>query len=188
VKLYVYTKKRSLPRLALKGLPDGAELDHFNRIQLTLDAMYGDDEPNDPNVMLEVDVDGLEPILEVDGEWAYHLLERGDVEEGDFNEWTDLERTASLFGFMVTNDVIPPNRITVLGELRPDFGEAENIPWESPPEELFPTVFRTAPKPLKAFKQPLVTRLLRSIFLPQHKLYGSGKRAVMGVRLVQVNA
>jgi len=188
VKLYTYTKKRSLPRMALKGLPPGADLDHFERIELVLDSMYGDDEPKDPNVMLEVDVDGLEESLEVDGEWAYYLLDQGSVKESDFMDWTDLEKTADLFGYMVTNEPISPDRITVLGELRPDFGDAEDISWGSPPGELFPTIFRTSPKPLKAFAQPLVTRLLRSIFLPKHKLYGSGKRAVMGLRLRKVGA
>ena len=187
MKLYVYTKKRSLPRLALKGLPEGAELDHASRLPLTLDAMYGDDEPGDPSVLLEIDADGLEPALEVDGEWAYHLLDAGDVKEEDFNEWTDLERTAELFGFMVTNEVIPPNRITVLGQLRPDFGEAD-VPFDGPPEETLSAAFPAKPTPLKAFKQPFVTRLLRSIFLPQHKLYGSGRKAVLGVRLVRVSA
>lgn len=188
MKLYVYTKKRSLPRLAIKGLPDGAELDHPERLPMTLDSMYGDDDPKDPNVMLEVEVDGLEPILEVEGEWAYHLLNSGDVKEEDFIEWTDLDRTAELFGFMVTNDVIPPSRITVLGQLRPDFETAEDVPFDGPPGETLKAAFPAKPTPLKSFKQPLVTRLLRSIFLPQHKLYGSGKQAVLGVRLVQVSA
>lgn len=188
MKLFVYTKKRSLPRLALKGLPEGAELDHASRLPLTLEAMYGDDDPADPNVMLQVDADGLEPALEVDGDWAYHLLNEGDVKEEDFTEWTDLERTAEIFGFMVTSETIPVNRITVLGQLRPDFGEVDDVPFDGSPEEILRAAFPAKPTPLKAFKQPFVTRLLRSIFLPQHKLYGSGKRAVLGVRLVEVSA
>lgn len=155
---------------------------------MTLDAMYGEDDPADPNVMLEVDADGLEPALEVDAEWAYRLLNDGDVKEEDFAEWTDLEKTAELFGFMVTNEIIPPSRITVLGELRPDFGETTDVPFDGPPEETLRAAFPAKPTPLKSFKQPFVTRLLRSIFLPQHKLYGSGKNAVLGVRLVEVRA
>lgn len=187
MKLYTYTHKRSLPRLALKGLPAGADLDHPGTLPLMLETMYGDDEVKDPVIMLEVDVTGLEEYLEVEGEWAYRLLESGDVKEEDFNEWTDLEKTAELFGFMVTNEIIPPERITVLGQMRPDYDEA-GISLEAPPEELLRQIFQEAPRPLKAFKQPFVTRLLRSIFLPKHGLYGAGKKVALGTRLVKVVA
>lgn len=189
MKLYTYTKKRSLPRLALRGLPEGADLEHPERLEPMLDSMYGDEEPGDPNVALEVDVTGLEELLMVDADWAFHLQESGDVKEEDWYEWTDLEKTAQLFGYMVTDASIPPERITVLGELRPDFGPVSvDVPWHGSTEEILAFVFQGKPKPLKAFKQPLVTRLLRSIFLPKHKLYGAGKKVVMGMRLTRVGA
>jgi len=188
VKLYTYTKKHSLPRMALRGLPSGASLDHPEQLSTVLENMYGDDEdPKDPNVLLEVDVEGLEQILVVDAEWAYHLLEQGDVKEEDFIEWTDLEKTAQLFGFMTSDDVITPDRITVLGQLRKDFGESADLS-ASNLDELLAAALIGQRTPLKAFKQALVSRLLRSIFLPQHKLYGKGRQAVMGMRLVKVSA
>lgn len=188
MKLYTWTKKRSLPRLALKGLPAGADLDHESRAEMWLDSMYGDDEPGDRNVLLAVDVDGLEEILEVDGDWAYYLLESGDVKREDFEGWTDLEKTSGLFGYMVTNGTVPPERITVLGLMAPGFGEATDIPWDGSMDEILKKALVFDPKPLKAFKQPLVTRLLRSIFLPKHKLYGAGKKVTMGIRLARVDA
>jgi hypothetical protein len=192
VKLYTYTKKRSLPRLAMKGLPKGAALGHSSNFESALDGMYGDYEgpkDTDPNVMLEVDVTGLEPDLVVDAQWAFQLISDGYAEEEDFDEWTDLDKTAELLGYMLTDAVIPPGRITVLGELRPDFGPASlDAPWDGSTEEILAFCFLGKPKPLKSFRQPLVSRLLRSIFLPQHKLYGSGKKVTMGVRLVRVNA
>lgn len=191
MKLYTYTKKRSLPRLALKGLPKGSDLGHPSEFESSLDGMYGDYEDNDadPNIMLEVDVTGLKASLEVDMEWAFQLMSDGYAKEEDLEGWTDIDKTAELFGYIVTNEVIPANRITVLGELRPDFGSASmDVPWDGSPEEILAFTFLDEPKPLKSFKQPLVTRLLRSIFLPKHKLYGSGNKVTMGVRLVRVNA
>lgn len=188
MKLYTYTKKHSLPRLALRGLPSGADLEHPDQMSTVLENMFGDDaDPKDPNILLEVDVDGLAEILVVDGEWAYHLLEGGDVKEEDFIEWTDLEKTAKLFGFMTSEEVIAPDRIMVVGQLRPNFGEMEDLPVDDP-AALMDAALIGQRTPLKAFKQALVSRLLRSIFLPQHKLYGKGPRAVMGVRLVEVSA
>jgi hypothetical protein len=187
VKLYTYTAERSLPRLATEGLPEDSALDHPNMLESLVDSMYGEEEPG-PHVMLEVDVTGLQDRLMVDGEWGNSLIESGDAKEEDFFEWTDLEKTAAVAGYMVTAEPIPPGRVKVLGQLRPDFDDLEGVDFEMPPDELFKLILAGKPKPLKAFKQPLVTRLLRSIFLPKHGLYGTGERVVMGMRLVEVRS
>jgi hypothetical protein len=183
MKLYTYTKKRSLPRLALKGLPEGSDLYGPDYLFSLIDSAYGDDEPNDPVTILEVDASGM-TIRDVDlyGEWSHVMYDWGAKEE-EIEALKTVEDVASYSGWLETLEPVPPGQITVLGEFPEDFGvSSEGI---DSPEDLA-KVLVGKPRPLKSFKQPLVTRLLRSIFLPKHKLYGAGRSAVMGSRLVEV--
>lgn len=183
MKLYTYTKKRSLPRLALKGLPGGSDLYGPDYIFALLDGAYGDDEPNDPVVILEIDASDM-TIRDLDlyGEWS-HVMSDWNAKDEDIEALKTVEDVANYSGWMETLEPVPPGKITVLGQLPEDFGTSEK-PVDSP--EDLAKVLVNGPKPLKTFKQPFVTRLLRSIFLPKHKLYGSGKSATMGSRLVEV--
>lgn len=196
MKLYTYTMERSLPRLALKGLPERFPL--FGSVVPAAEGANEISAPKERAVVLEVDADGLDDILQVSGERVEDVAEmaRQDAEaeedrpSGRVSEEAAMKAYDEVYGWahnlgsveemlekfdVVENmDVIPASRITVLG-----VGTLEQ------PEDFSqdPTVtFAAKPRPLKAFQQPLVTRLLRSIFLPQHKLYGAGKRrgATMG--------
>lgn len=184
MKLYTYTKKRSLPRLALKGLPGGSELYAPDYLFSLIDSAYGDDDPKDPVVLLEVDASRM-TLKDIDlyGEWIHVIYDWGGKDE-DVEALKTVEDVANYSGWLQTNEPIPPDRITVLGGFPEDFGTSEES--IDSPEDLA-RVLKEKPKPLKSFAQPLVTRLLRSIFLPKHKLYGAGKRMVMGTRLVQVD-
>lgn len=183
MKLYTYTHKRSLPRLALKGLPAGAELYGPDYLFSLVDGAYGDDEPRDPVVILEIDASDM-TIRDVDlyGEWLHVMYDWGAKGEA-IEALKTLEAVVDYSGWLETNEPVPPDRITVLGEFPEGFGTSEE--GINSPED-FAKVLVNGPKPLKLFKQPFVTRLLRSIFLPKHKLYGAGKNATMGCRLVEV--
>jgi hypothetical protein len=183
VKLYTYTKKRSLPRLALRGLPEGSDLYGPNYLQALIDSAYGDDEPNDPVVLLEVDASGM-TMRDIDlyGEWAHVMYDWG-VGDDVIEALKTVEEVVEHAGWLVTLEPVPANRLTVLGEFPEAFGTSnDNI---NAPEDLVKVLVGKR-GPLTSFKQPLVTRLLRSIFLPKHKLYGAGRSAVMGSRLVEV--
>lgn len=183
MKLYTYTRKRSLPRLAVKGLPAGAELYGPDYLFSLVDGAYGDDELRDPVVILEIDASDM-TIRDVDfyGEWLHVMYEWG-AKDGDIEALKTVQDVADYSGWFETSEPVPPDRITVLGEFPADFGTSDQ--GINSPED-FAKVLVDGPKPLKLFKQPFVTRLLRSIFLPKHKLYGAGKKATMGSRLMEV--
>lgn len=190
MKLYTYTMERSLPRMALKGMPRYFPL--WGTVAPAAEGAEMDDTPKDRGLVLEVDLDGLEDILVVSGERVEDVAsmahddvsEDPDREEGPATEaaaekaYSDVYDTAEgmksvqemLEKFDVVENIeeIDPSRIKVLG-----------IPEVTYPDEIeedAKVAFEEKPKPLKAYKQPLVTRLLRSIFLPRHKLYGAGNR------------
>lgn len=183
MKLYTYTKKRSLPRLALRGLPGGSDLHGAGYLPLMIDFAYGDDEPNDRVVILEVDASDMTiRDLDLSGRWAHVMYDWGAKEE-DIEALKTVEDVVNYSWWMETLELVSPNKITVLGEFPDDFGASEES-IESP--EDLTKVLVGKPRPLTSFKQALVTRLLRSIFLPKHKLYGSGRSAVMSSSLVEV--
>jgi hypothetical protein len=202
VKLYAYTMDYSLPRLALKGF---SEEIHLQTLEGAAQAAIEDSTEKARAVVLEIDADEI-PIIPpsfrsmdgiADGFAEDATYGRDDLTEEQkqalyekaYDEMSDKLSTAEdpqlfldLVGYVKNDGAIPPSKITVLGHptlQEPDYAAihaaAEAAGKE--PEYPEPTVtFDAAPKPLKSFKQPLVSRLLRSIFLPQHKLYGAGKR------------
>jgi hypothetical protein len=183
VKLYTYTRRSSLPRLALKGLPEGSDLYGPDHLFSLIDSAYGDDKPSDPVVILEVDAAGM-TLRDIDlyGEWL-HVIYGWGAKDEDIKALKTVEAVVNYSGWLETNEPVQPGRVTVLGEFPDDFGTSdESI---DSPEDLA-KVLVGKQKPLTSFKRPLVTRLLRSIFLPKHKLYGTGRSAVMGSRLVEV--
>jgi hypothetical protein len=192
VKLYTYTMERSLPRMALKGMPEGFPLYGVPLPAAEEVATQNISNPKDRAVVLEVNADGLDSILVVSGERVEDVasMAQDDIEgdpdrpEGRVTEeqaikayeevysWTEnlgsVAEALEKFDVVENQDVIPASRITVLG-----FGKVE---YPDDIEGEGKVVFEAAPKPLKSFGQPFVTRLLRSIFLPKPKLYGAGKR------------
>lgn len=184
MKLYTYTKKHSLPRLALRGLPGGSELYGPDYIFSLVDGAYGeDDNPADPVVILEVDASHL-TLADVDlyGSWFHAVSEWGGKDE-DIASLKTVSDVVEYSGWLDTLEPIPPTKITVLGGFKPNFGASSE--GANTADDL-PRILTGPPRPLVSFKQPLVTRLLRSIFLPKHKLYGSGRGAVMASRLVEM--
>lgn len=202
MKLYAYTMDYSLPRLALKGF---SEEIHLQTLEGAAQAAIEDSTEKARAVVLEIDADEI-PIIPpsfrsmdgiADGFAEDATYGRDDLTEEQkqalyekaYDEMSDKLSTAEdpqlfldLVGYVKNDGAIPPSKITVLGHptlQEPDYAAihaaAEAAGKE--PEYPEPTVtFDAPPKPLKSFKQPLVSRLLRSIFLPQHKLYGAGKR------------
>lgn len=190
MKLYTYTMERSLPRMALKGMPEGFSL--YASASQAAEMAEMDSTPKDPVVVLEVDADGLDEIMVISGDeveaqasMAQEEFEDerkpGTVTEeqahkayedvyGRAESISNLREALDFADWVENRDIIPTKRITVLGHP----GEVQY-----PEDDLDAegTVsFDEKPRPLSAFKQPFVSRLLRSIFLPQHKLYGAGKR------------
>lgn len=190
MKLYTYTRERSLPRMALKGMPKFFPM--WGSVAPAAEMAEMDKMPNDLPLVLEVDVDGLESILAVSPERVEDVatMAQDDVEndpdlpEGEKTEaaaekaYSDVYEAADnlssvedmieKFDVVENIEEIDPSRIKVLGI--PDIQYPDDV------EEDPKVSFEEPPKSLKAYKQPLVTRLLRSIFLPRHKLYGAGKR------------
>lgn len=190
MKLYTYTTERSLPRMALKGMPVGFPL--YGSPVPAAEMASEDDSEKNRAVVLEVNADDLDSIIIVSGERVEDVAQmaREEIEddpdrpEGKATEaqaeqayekvYDSAENLGSIeemiekFDVVENAEIIPASKIIVLGvgevkysdDLR-DEGEA---------------VFEGKPKSLKAYQQPFVTQLLRSIFLPRHKLYGSGKR------------
>jgi hypothetical protein len=176
--------------MALKGMPERFLL--YGGPVPAAEMAYQDSTPKDKAVVLEVDADGLDEILIVSGERVEDVATmaaedisgdpdrpEGKVTEEEaeraysavYNQAEALGSVAEMlekFDVIENAEVIPASRITVLGA--GDIEHPEDFNAESK------VVFEEKPKPLKAYKQPFVTRLLRSIFLPQHKLYGAGKR------------
>jgi len=188
VKLYTYTMERSLPKLALKGLP--REFPLFGSAVPAAEMAEMESGGKERAVVLEVDVDGLDDVIVVSGERvedvAVMASESIDFSEGENPEdeakaqaaydevYKDAHNLSSIqdmldkFEMVMNQEEIGSSRITVLGV--PDLEYSEDIGGD-------PKVTYDRPRQaLKIYKQALVTRLLRSIFLPQHKLYGSGKR------------
>lgn len=176
MKLYTYTAERSLPRIALKGIPGslyGTGMPFWEDLEEAALAAIGDI-PYEPMVMLEINAGPIDTHFGVNGEeaWAMYEAIAEDRGEAAADEWMKkLENVESVQGYLeltgghVVNVVdIPPKHITVLGLADPNFDWGKKIE------------FKTKPKPVSAWKQPLISRLLRSIFLPQHKLYGAGSR------------
>lgn len=178
MKLYTYTAERSLPRMALKGMPDGFTL--LGDLSLLAELM--DEEPSKALVVLEIDASGLDSIMGVSGDTVEQIAEmeaRDATSEGKsadeaysriYNaDVSSIEKAVEVFDEVTNEEIIPASRITVLGRL-------ESLTFPKGIDEPAEVKFKGTPKPLSAFKQPFVSRLLRSIFLPKHKLYGSGKR------------
>lgn len=190
MKLFTYTMERSLPRMALKGMPVGFPL--YGSPAPAAEMAEMDNTPKDPTIVLEVDADGLEDILIVSGERVEEVasMAQEDIEddpdrpEGEATEQeavkayekvyegaenlSGVEDMLEKFDVIENSEVIDPSRIKVLG--------VGNLEYPDDIEAEGKVTFEQKPIPLKKFQQPLVTRLLRSIFLPRHKLYGSGKR------------
>ena len=190
MKLYTYTMERSLPRMALKGMPRYFPL--WGTPVPAAEMAQMDDTPKDRALVLEVDADGLEEILVLSGQRVEDMAsmahddvqsdpemedgpEKDAAAEKAYNDVYDaaesvssIEDVLEKFDVIENAEEIDPSRIKVLGI--PDIKYPDDI------EEDAKVTFEEKPKPLKAYKQPLVTRLLRSIFLPRHKLYGAGKR------------
>lgn len=203
MKLYTYTLERSLPRLAVKGLPGdpyrGAEFHAKEDLwQVAEGAIEAADYEKDTPVILEVDTKDFDEFG-IDGAWLSDTVDGMRDSEGD--EVAD-KFVAKLEASETTDDLmdavgwvfnmadIPPSALTVLGApegWKEDIAqkEAQQKAWEEMSEEELEeitgevpeapqeVVFKAKPKPLKAFKRPLVTRLMRSIFLPTPKLYGA---------------
>lgn len=189
MKLYTYTMQRSLPRLALKGMPPGFWFSPD--METAFEWMSMDSEnPKDPPVMLEVDSDGLEEYFGVDGGVIedYAVMASEDAEsEGAEDPDTAYEKVyllaeeldaaprgkkwiqTILENFDGANNMstIPARKVTVL--------RVKDMDWPDGLDKEPKIEYSGPPQPLTAFKQPLVTRLLRSIFLPKHKLYGAGR-------------
>jgi len=190
VKLYTYTTERSLARMALKGMPRFFPM--WGSVAPASEMAEMDKTPKDIPVVLEIDIDGLESILAVSPERVEDVasMAQDDVEndpdlpEGQKTEaaaekaysdvydaaenLSSVEDMIEKFDVVENTEEIGPSRIKVLGI--PDIQYPDDV------EEEPKVSFEESPRPLKAYKQPLVTRLLRSIFLPRHKLYGAHKR------------
>lgn len=195
MKLYTYTTERSLARMALKGMPRFFPM--WGSVAPASEMAEMDKTPKDIPVVLEIDIDGLENILAVSPERVEDVasMAQDDVEndpdlpEGQKTEaaaekaysdvydaaenLSSVEDMIEKFDVVENTEEIDPSRIKVLGI--PDIQYPDDV------EEEPKVSFEESPRPLTAYKQPLVTRLLRSIFLPKHKLYGSGpRRPTMG--------
>lgn len=177
MKLYAWTAEHSLPRMALKGVPGGFPF--YGSLEEAAELSAWDyDEKGKPYVILELNADGLDDIFVIDGGWGNAMIEMAAEEaeseaegmkaaekvQNRLDNLKDLADMIDVAGWVENVEIIPSSRITVLGVADEPTEEGE-------------VKFKAAPHPLKAFKQPYVTRLLRSIFLPQHKLYGAGQRS-----------
>lgn len=180
MKLYTYTAEHSLPRMALKGMPDGFVL--IDDLSL-LGELMSEQSETEKAVALEVDISGIEDAMLVSPDTVENVAldaardaeAAGEDEEAAYSQvynadLSTLEKAIDLFGEVENNEIIPASRITVLGRL-------ESLEFPNGIDEPAEVKFKGPPKPLKAFQQPFVTRILRSIFLPRHKLYGAGKRS-----------
>lgn len=178
MKLYTYTRERSLPRMALKGIPEGFTL--IDDLSLLAELM-NEDPSKSKLVALEVDVSGLDAIMGVSEETVEAIAEIEAREAASAGEDPDevydriyntdvssIENAIEVFGEVENEEMIPASRVTVLGHL-------ESLTYPGGTDEPAEVKFKGSLKPLKAFQQPIVTRLLRSIFLPRHRLYGAGK-------------
>lgn len=165
--------------MALKGIPE--EFIFIDDLSFLAELM-SEDPSKGKLVALEVDVSGLDAIMGVSGDTVEAIAEMEardatsageDAEEAYdriYNtDVSSIENAIDVFGEVENEEIIQASRVTVLGHL-------ESLTYPKGTDEPGEVKFKEAPKPLKAFKQPLVTRLLRSIFLPKHKLYGAGKR------------
>jgi len=185
VKLYTYTMERSLPRMALKGMPAGFPL--YGSAAPAAEMAQADTTEKDKSVVLEIDADGLDESMIVSGEVveAFATMAQQDVENDPeaseaqaeeayskvYDEAEDLssvEEMIEKFDVIESDDIIHPSRIKVLG--------APEVEFPDDLEEEVKVSFEQKPMPLKSFSMPMVTRLLRSIFLPKHKLFGAGRR------------
>lgn len=185
MKLYTYTMERSLPRMALKGMPAGFPL--YGEIGPAAEMAEQDTSPKDQAVVLEVDADGMDHVLVVSGERVEDVAAMAqedaendpDVTEAAAQEaytkvYDEAENISSVedmlekFDVIESGQVIHPSRIKVLG--------APEVEFPDDLEQEMKVTFEQKAMPLKAFSMPLVTRLLRSIFLPKHKLFGARRR------------
>lgn len=183
MKLYTFTMERSLPRMALKGMPEGFPL--YGEVWAAAEMAEMESTERERAVVLEVDIDGLDEIIVVSGERVEDvavMASEGFYDDPDENKaqaaydqvYSDANSLSSVKDMLdkfeiVQNDAeIHPSRINVLGV--PDIVYSEDMTQDGDVSYDRPT------RSLKTYKQALVTRLLRSIFLPQHKLYGAGKR------------
>lgn len=189
MKLYTYTMERSLPRMALKGMPAGFPL--YGEVGPAAEMAEQDSSPKDRAVVLEVDADGMDEVLIVSGERVEDVASMAqedvdnDPEQDEntreaaaqeayskvYDKAENLSSTQEMldeFDVVESNQVIHPSRIKVLG--------APILEFPDDLEEEMKVTFEQKAMPLKAFSMPLVTRLLRSIFLPKHKLFGAGRR------------
>ena len=189
MKLYAWTHPKSLPRMALNGMPAGFPL--YGSLLSAAESAF-----EDQSVVLEVDVSALDEILGIDGDWVEAMASDASEDAASEAEVSgkDAEKAAeeaygkvydeahgmnekgveaaiSFAEWLVNQAPIPTSRITVLGHPKIE-GEYDPADPDMAPE----VAFDSAPKPLKDFKQLLVTRLMRSIFLPKPKLYGAGKK------------
>lgn len=174
MKLYTYTAERSLPRIALKGIPGtlyGTGMPFWGDIEEALMLAVEEHTPKDPMVILEVDASKVQDRFGVSGEegWALYEMILQDRGQKTADEWMRrLENAQGVQdyldltqGAIINVAAIEPRYITVLGRVDPDWDWGDEVKWPM------------APKSVAAWKRPVVTRLLRSIFLPQRKLYGA---------------
>lgn len=204
MKLYTYTMDYSLPRLALKGFPADEHLSSL--VNASDEAVQENTKKAKAVVLqidsegLEIMVSsrGTDSAATAAAEgFSYGREDLSDEEAEALGEKAfqdvydqvesavaagDTEGLINLIGYVKNRYVIPPGLITVLGSPtlhEPDYDAITAAAEAAGKEPEYPeaiVTFDAAPKPLKSFKQPFVSRLLRSIFLPQHKLYGGGKR------------
>lgn len=171
--------------MALKGMPAGFPL--YGVVGPAAEMAEQDSSPKDRAVVLEVDADGMDEALIVSGERVEDVaaMAQEDVEsdpeateeaaqEAYSKIYDDAENISSVedmlekFEVIESNQVVHPSRIKVLG--------APALEFPDDLEEEMKVTFEQKAMPLKSFSMPLVTRLLRSIFLPKHKLFGAGRR------------
>lgn len=76
MKLYTWTAQRSLPRMALKGMPEGFPFyGDLEEAAVLSSADYDYDDDGKPYIVLELDATGLDDIFEIDGEWGWNLVD-----------------------------------------------------------------------------------------------------------------
>ena len=182
MKLYTYITKRSLPLVAAKGLAENFPL--FGSLPSAAEIAE-----KSSAVVLEVDVDGLEDDLILSDEFVEHvaadvqqeILHDPERQEGAVTEeeakkaYEEIYETADnlssvqemieKFGVVESIEPIESSRIVVLG--------IPEVRYPEDPEAEADVSFKESPKPVKAYKRPIFAQLLRSIFLPKHKMYGA---------------
>lgn len=182
MKLYTYITKRSLPLVAAKGLAENFPL---------FESLSSASEIAEKNsaVVLEVDVTGLEDDLILSDEFVEHvaadvqqeILQDPKRQEGAVTEeearkayeevyetaenLSSVEEMIEKFGVVESIEPIEASRIMVLG--------VPEVRYSEDPEVEAEVSFKESPQPAKAYKRPIFAQLLRSIFLPRHKMYGA---------------